>query len=128
MIEAGTTKPPAFDIVLVHSFSRFFRDAFEMEFYVRKLARNGVKLVSITQELGDDPIHDMMRRIMALFDEYQSKENGKHVSRALKENARKGFWNGSRPPIGYRTVAAETRGTKVKKVLEIIRCTPTRCD
>lgn len=119
MIEAGTTKPPAFDIVLVHSFSRFFRDAFEMEFYVRKLARNGVKLVSITQELGDDPIHDMMRRIMALFDEYQSKENGKHVSRALKENARKGFWNGSRPPIGYRTVAAETRGTKVKKVLEI---------
>lgn len=60
MIEAGTTKPPAFDIVLVHSFSRFFRDAFEMEFYVRKLARNGVKLVSITQELGDesDPRHD----------------------------------------------------------------------
>ncbi len=119
MIEAGTAKPPAFDIVLVHSFSRFFRDAFEMEFYVRKLARNGVKLVSITQELGDDPIHDMMRRIMALFDEYQSKENGKHVSRALKENARQGFWNGSRPPIGYRTVAAETRGIKVKKVLEI---------
>ncbi|MFN7129191.1 MAG: recombinase family protein [Brevundimonas sp.] len=119
MIEAGTAKPPAFDIVLVHSFSRFFRDAFEMEFYVRKLARNGVKLVSITQELGDDPIHDMMRRIMALFDEYQSKENGKHVSRALKENARQGFWNGARPPFGYRIVAAETRGTKVKKVLEI---------
>ena len=27
--------------------------------------------------------------------EYQSKENAKHVVRALKEKARQGFWNGS---------------------------------
>jgi len=78
-----------------------------------------VKLVSITQEMGDDPMHVMMRQIMALFDEYQSKENAKHVMRALKENARQGFWNGSLPPIGYRTVAAEQRGAKTKKKLEI---------
>jgi DNA invertase Pin-like site-specific DNA recombinase len=119
MIEAGTSKPARFDVVIVHSFSRFFRDHFEMEFYVRKLAKNGVKLLSITQEIGDDPIHQMMRQIMALFDEYQSKENAKHVLRAQKENARKGFWNGALPPIGYRIVASETRGAKVKKKLEI---------
>lgn len=119
MIEAGTSKPAPFDVVVVHSFSRFFRDEFEMEYYYRKLAKNGVKLISMTQELGDDPIHQMMRRIMSLFDEYQSKENAKHVMRALKENARQGFWNGSLPPIGYRTVAAEQRGAKTKKKLEI---------
>lgn len=119
MIEAGTSKPAPFDIVVVHSFSRFFRDAFDMEFYVRKLAKNGVKLLSITQEMGDDPVHQMMRQIMALFDEYQSKENAKHVMRALKENARQGFWNGALPPIGYRVVAAEQRGAKIKKKLEI---------
>ena len=85
MIEAGTSKPALFDVVIVHSFSRFFRDHFELEFYVRKLAKNGVKLVSITQEMGDDPMHVMMRQIMALFDEYQPKENAKHVLRALKE-------------------------------------------
>jgi DNA invertase Pin-like site-specific DNA recombinase len=119
MIEAGTSKPAPFDIVVVHSFSRFFRDHFELEFYVRRLAKNGVRLVSITQEMGDDPMHVMMRQIMALFDEYQSKENAKHVLRALKENARQGFWNGSLPPIGYRVVAAEQRGAKVKKKLEI---------
>ncbi|MCR4268437.1 recombinase family protein [Nitratireductor sp. ZSWI3] len=119
MIEAGTSKPAPFDIVVVHSFSRFFRDHFEMEFYVRKLAKNGVKLVSITQEMGDDPMHQMMRQIMALFDEYQSKENAKHVLRAMNENARQGFWNGARPPIGYRIVAAEQRGSKIKKKLEI---------
>ena len=119
MIEAGTSKPAPFDVVIVHSFSRFFRDHFELAFYVRKLAKNGVKLVSITQEMGDDPMHVMMRQIMALFDEYQSKENAKHVLRALKENARQGFWNGSLPPIGYRVVAAEQRCAKVKKKLEI---------
>ena len=119
MIEAGTSNPALFDVVIVRSFSRFFRDHFELEFYVRKLARNGVKLVSITQEMGDDPMHVMMRQIMALFDEYQSKENAKHVMRALKEKALQGFRNGSLPPIGYRTVAAETRGAKVKKKLEI---------
>ncbi len=90
-----------------------------MEFYVRKLAKNGVKLVSITQEIGDDPMHQMMRQIMALFDEYQSKENAKHVLRAMNENARQGFWNGALPPIGYRIVAAEQRGSKTKKKLEI---------
>jgi site-specific DNA recombinase len=119
MIEAGSAKPAPFDIVLVHSFSRFFRDHFELEFYVRKLAKNGIKLVSITQEIGDDPMHVMMRQMMALFDEYQSKETGEHTLRAMKENARQGFWNGSRPPIGYRVIAAEQRGAKVKKRLEI---------
>ena len=44
MIEAGTSKPAPFDVVVVHSFSRFFRDHFEMEFYVRKLAKNGVEI------------------------------------------------------------------------------------
>jgi hypothetical protein len=40
-----------------------------------------------TQELGDDPMSNMIRQIMALFDEYQSKENAKHTLRAMKENA-----------------------------------------
>jgi site-specific DNA recombinase len=84
------------------------------------LAKNGVRLVSITQELGDDPMSNMIRQIMALFDEYQSKENAKHTLRAMKENARQGFWNGALPPIGYRIVeAAEQRGHRIKKTLEI---------
>lgn len=55
----------------------------------------------------------MMRQIMALFDEYQSKENAKHLLRALKENARQGFWNGSLPPIGYRIVVPSSASAKI---------------
>jgi site-specific DNA recombinase len=120
MIDAATTKPPAFDVIVVHSFSRFFRDQFQLEFYVRRLAKNRVRLASITQELGDDPMSNMIRQIMALFDEYQSRENAKHTLRAMMENARQGFWNGALPPIGYRIVeAAEQHGHRTKKSLEI---------
>jgi site-specific DNA recombinase len=119
MMDAAAARPPTFDTIIVHSFSRFFRDQFQLEFYVRRLAKNGVRLVSITQDLGEDPMSVMMRQIMALFDEYQSKENAKHTLRAMRENARQGFWNGSRPPFGYRVVAAEQRGARTKKKLEV---------
>jgi hypothetical protein len=61
----------------------------------------------------------MMRKVIALFDEYQSKENAKHVIRSMKENARQGFWNGTTAPLGYRVVEAERRGTKVKRKLAL---------
>ncbi|MEO9337071.1 recombinase family protein [Mesorhizobium sp. SB112] len=118
MMDAGAQKPTPFEFIIVHSFSRFFRDQFQLEFYVRRLAKNGIRLTSITQDLGDDPMSVMMRQIMALFDEYQSKENAKHTLRAMRENARQGYWNGSRPPFGYRIVAAELRGTRTKKKIE----------
>jgi site-specific DNA recombinase len=119
MIEGACDGENAFDLIVVHSFSRFFRDAFGLEFYVRKLAKHGVKLVSITQELGDDPAQVMMRQVIALFDEYQSKENAKHVLRSMKENARQGYWNGARPPFGFRAIEVERRGSRVKKKLAI---------
>jgi site-specific DNA recombinase len=121
MIERACDGENAFDVIVVHSYSRFFREAFEQEFYLRKLAKHKVKVVSITQPVGDEnePVQAMMRKVIALFDEYQSKENAKHVIRSMKENARQGFWNGATAPLGYRLVEAEKRGTKVKKKLDI---------
>jgi site-specific DNA recombinase len=121
MIEFACDPERTFDVIVVHSYSRFFRDSFEKEFYLRKLAKHDVKVISITQPVGDDhdPVQVMMRKIIALFDEYQSKENAKHVLRAMKENARQGFWNGATCPLGYHAMAAEMRGTKTKRKLEI---------
>jgi site-specific DNA recombinase len=121
MIERACDGENAFDVIVVHSYSRFFREAFEQEFYLRKLAKHNVKVVSITQPVGDEnePVHAMMRKVIALFDEYQSRENAKHVIRSMKENARQGFWNGATAPLGYRLVEAERRGTKVKKRLDV---------
>lgn len=121
MIERACDGEHAFDVIVVHSYSRFFREAFDQEFYLRKLAKQLVKVVSITQPVGDErePVHAMMRKVIALFDEYQSKENAKHVLRSMKENARQGFWNGATCPLGYKLVEAERRGAKIKKRLSI---------
>lgn len=120
MIADARNSDRKFDAVLVHSYSRFARDAFDLEFYIRELRKRDVELISITQETGNDPMGEMVRKIMALFDEYQSKENAKHTLRAMKENARQGFWNGSPPPFGYETIEAERRGEKIKKRLSIL--------
>ncbi len=121
MIERACDGERSFDLIVVHSYSRFFREAFEQEFYLRKLAKHGVRVISISQPVGDEnePIQGMMRKVIALFDEYQSKENAKHVIRSMKENARQGFWNGAMAPLGYRLIEAEKRGAKVKKKLEV---------
>ena len=37
----------------------------------------------------------------------------------MKENARQGFWNGARPPYGYKAVAVGQRGARIKKRIEV---------
>lgn len=119
LLDMATAGGAPFDVVVVHSFSRFARDHIALEYHVRRLRKAGIRLVSITQDLGDDPMSVMVRQVFALFDEYQSKENAKHTLRAMQENARQGFWNGSKPPYGYVVVDAEQRGSKTKKRIEI---------
>ena len=119
MISDAMMKQPAFEAIIIHSLSRFFRDGIEFGVYERKLLKNKIKVVSITQPTSDDAGGEMMRRIINLFDEHQSKEISKHVSRSMKENARQGFFNGSRPPYGYQAVAtdiAASRGRTKKKL------------
>jgi site-specific DNA recombinase len=74
LLDMATAGGAPFNVVLVHSFSRFARDHFALEMHVRRLRKAGVRLVSITQDLGEDPMSVMVRQVFALFDEYQSKE------------------------------------------------------
>ena len=112
MIADAGQDPAPYEAIIVHSRSRFFRDLFEFLGYERRLKRAGVRVISITQQTADDPAGEMASKIFSLFDEYQSKENGKHTLRAMQENARQGFCNGSRPHFGFRTVEARARGNK----------------
>lgn len=115
MIGDATFKPSPYEAVIVHSQSRFFRDSLEFGLYERRLNKSGVKLVSITQQTSDDSSGQMMRKIFSVFDEYQSKENGKHTLRAMKENARQGYFNGSKPPFGYQKIELDLPAAKGKK-------------
>ena len=119
MIHTARRSDKPFDMVVVHSLSRFSRDSLHSELYVRELRKAGVELVSITQEVAQDASGEMFRKLLHIFDEHQSRETAKHVHRAMLENARQGFWNGAKPPYGYSVEIAERRGNKDKKVLVI---------
>ena len=43
-----------------------------------------MKVISITQQTGDDAAGEMASKLFSLFDEYQSKENAKHTQRAMQ--------------------------------------------
>ena len=119
MIAEACSPSKPIDVVIVHSQSRFARNTLDLLHYTKKLEKAGVQFVSITQDIGNGDQADVLRTILGAMDEYQSKETSKHVKRSMCENARQGFWNGSQPPLGYRTYIAEKRGKKDKKKLEI---------
>lgn len=119
MIYKATRSDRPFSHIVVHSLSRFSRDSLHSELYIRKLRKSGVELVSITQTVTADASGEMFRKLLNVFDEHQSRENAKHVHRAMCENARQGFWNGSHAPFGYKIEIAERRGNKDKKVLAV---------
>ena len=78
----------------VYSFSRLFRDHYLLEHYRRKLKRAGVRIVAITQDVGEDAEGDLVRSVLSNFDEYQSRQTGKFTRDNMLRNAREGFWNG----------------------------------
>src|SRR5215470_5518402 len=58
MLEQTREPERRFDVILVHSFSRFYRNGAEMEITIRSLRKLGVEVLSVTQPSkgsGTDP-------------------------------------------------------------------------
>jgi DNA invertase Pin-like site-specific DNA recombinase len=105
MIADALRKNPPFEVIVTLTTSRFFRDATQARVYKHKLAKAGVKVVAIHQEVNDDPMGTFIEGIFELIDQYESDINGFHTLRAMKENARQGYYNGSRPKFGFMAMA-----------------------
>ena len=119
MIERACEPDKPCDVIVVYSFNRFFRNGADMELAIRKLRKHGVEVVSVTQPTGDDHSRELMRQLIGVFDEHTSREISKNTTRAMRESAKQGFWNGATPPLGYKIIEAERRGQKIKKKLAI---------
>src|SRR5579859_2632018 len=83
MMDMACVDPSPFDIVLVHSQSRFFRDTAGYVVFKRKLQKHGVSLVSMTQDFGVGPSADFAETIIAASDALHSAETAKHVTRTM---------------------------------------------
>jgi site-specific DNA recombinase len=119
MMERACDPDRPFNTIVFYSFNRFFRNGADMELAIRKLRKHGVEVVSVTQPTGDDHSRELMRQLIGVFDEHTSREISKNTTRAMRESAKQGFWNGATPPLGYKIIEAERRGQKIKKKLAI---------
>ena len=90
-------------ILVVHS-SRFMRNTETSFVYRRKLERKDIRVVSISQQIEDNPSGRLMETIFAAFDQYESDMNAYRTMAAMKQNAREGYFNGSRGPFGFKIV------------------------
>lgn len=115
MMDESRVKPRPFDVVVVHSQSRFYRDLLGFLAHEHELEKKGVTLFAITQDFGEGENAKFMRQMTSLFDAHSSRENAKHTHRAMCQNARMGFFSASQAPYGYMTVTTDVSGARGRK-------------
>ena len=91
-----------FDTVLVWKLDRFARNRYDSAHYKAVLRRNGVKVVSATENISDGPEGIILESMLEGMAEYYSAELAQKINRGLTENALKGKNNGGGIPLGYQ--------------------------
>ena len=121
MIHTATTYTHPYDAIVVHSMTRFYRDNAVRELVERKLEKHSVKVISITEPLpADEAAAKLMRNVVGIMGEWQSRENAKHVIRCQRDNAMQGYYNGAPKPFGYTTITVDVPARSgLKKKLAI---------
>ena len=95
------SKNKNFNYVVVHKFDRFARNRYDHALYEKKLEDNGVKLLSVMEQLNDSPESVILKSVLTGMNEYYSLNLAREVRKGQKENALKCVHNGGIPPLGY---------------------------
>ena len=102
MIEDSKNKK--FGYVLVYKYDRFSRDRLNSLLYKRELKKNGVKVISVTEYISDDPQGILFESIIDGYSEYYSAELAQKVKRGNRESRLKGQFTGGPVIYGYDIV------------------------
>lgn len=91
-----------FSVILVFKLDRFSRDRFDFAYYRRQLSKHGVKVVSINENLSDDPESVILESVLEGMAEYYSRNLSREVMRkGMLPNAKRCQFNGGTPPLGF---------------------------
>ena len=90
-----------FEIVIVWKLDRFARNRYDSANNKRILRKNGVKVVSATEQIADGSVGILMESILEGYAEFYSAELSEKIRRGQTENALKGKTNGGGVPFGY---------------------------
>jgi site-specific DNA recombinase len=104
------------DYFVTWSTSRFARNKLDAALYKMRLAKCGTEMVYVSLSIDRNTDGGWVTEgVMELFDEMYSRQIAADTRRSMLKNARDGYWNGGRPPYGYKPVPA-TENPKRKKL------------
>ena len=95
------SKKHKWSFVLVYKFDRFARSRYDSAINKSILKKNGVKVVSATEQISNTPEGIILEGMLESFAEYYSAELSQKVKRGLKESRIKGLFTGGPTPYGY---------------------------
>src|SRR3990172_4749174 len=117
MLALARLKQPPFEAILVWKLNRFARSRADSVTYKALLRNKGIDVISINEPMDDSPTGRLLEGVIESIDEFYSANLGQDIKRGMRENASRGFFNGSKTPYGYRKVAVRD-GAKVRNKLE----------
>lgn len=103
-----------FVVVIVWKLDRFARNRFDSANYKHTLKKHGVRVVSATENISDDPEGIMLEGMLESLAEYYSANLSKHVKRGQRESVIKGTYTGGIPPFGFKVVNKKLVGDDEK--------------
>lgn len=130
MIEDSNKK--CFEFVLVWQLDRFARNRYDSATYKNKLKKNGVRVISVNENISDDASGILMESVLEGMAEYYSVELSQKVRRGMAINGEKCLYNGGYIEIGLKVdkesrkyqIDEETAPT-VRKMFEMYRSSST---
>ncbi|MDR2513775.1 MAG: recombinase family protein [Christensenellaceae bacterium] len=93
-----------FSYVIVWKLDRFARNRFDSANYKHQLKKHGVRVVSATERISDDPEGIMLEGMLESLAEYYSANLSQNVKRGQRESVIKGTYTGGIPPFGFKVV------------------------
>lgn len=90
-----------FEAILVYQLDRFARNRYDSATYKAKLKKNGVRVVSVRENISDDASGILMEAVLEGMAEYYSAELAQKVKRGMDINASKCLSTGGAPPLGF---------------------------
>lgn len=93
-----------FDVVIVWKLDRFARNRYDSAHYKNLLKKNGVRVISATENISKDPSGILMESVLEGMAEYYSAELSEKVRRGHRENTRKHYFNGGTYTMGFMIV------------------------
>ena len=100
MMKDSAKKP--WDLILVYKLDRFSRNKYEMAIHRKTLRDNGIKLVSVKENIPDSPEGIILESLLEGMAEYYSVELAQKVMRGQRETRIKGNYCGGGIPYGYK--------------------------